>query len=157
MHLVTLVMWIPPQWQFSKPDKMRAMALYSMKLLPDWTKAYEKKKIVNISISELFPLRVLSHTLTRFSAVPHQKGSRIRTTLENGTGHSIFYKIVCVPNEDSDQLAHPRSLIKVFAVSLKTLWIIDYPQNELRRLICICAGRTCPKTRFLMYLTLRFK
>ena len=30
-------------------------------------------------------------------------------------GHSISHKIVCAPNEDSNQHAHPHSLIKVFA------------------------------------------
>ena len=29
-------------------------------------------------------------------------------------GHNISYKIACVPSEDSDQPAHPRSLIRVF-------------------------------------------
>ena len=30
-------------------------------------------------------------------------------------GHSISYKIACAPSEDSDQPAHTRSLIRVFA------------------------------------------
>ena len=30
-------------------------------------------------------------------------------------GHSISYQIACAPSEDSDQPAHPRSLITVFA------------------------------------------
>ena len=29
--------------------------------------------------------------------------------------HSVSYNIACVPSEDSDQSAHPRSLIIVFA------------------------------------------
>ena len=33
----------------------------------------------------------------------------------NEQGHNISYKITCVPNEDSDQSAHLRSLIWVFA------------------------------------------
>ena len=31
------------------------------------------------------------------------------------SGHSISYKIARVPSEASDQTAHPRSLIRVFA------------------------------------------
>ena len=35
--------------------------------------------------------------------------------LKNEPGHSNSYKIACVPSGDSDQPAHPRSLIRVFA------------------------------------------
>ena len=52
----------------------------------------------------------------------------------NEPGHSIFYKNACARSADSDQPAHPRSLIRVFTVRLKTLWILDYPQRALRRL-----------------------
>ena len=34
---------------------------------------------------------------------------------------AISCKLACALGEDSDQPAHPRSLIRVFAVSLKTL------------------------------------
>ena len=33
----------------------------------------------------------------------------------NKPGHNISYKLTCAPSEDSDQPAHPRSLIIVFA------------------------------------------
>ena len=49
--------------------------------------------------------------------------------------HSSSYEIVCAPIEDSDQPAHPRSLIRVFAVRLKSLRIIGYPHNAPRRLL----------------------
>ena len=35
--------------------------------------------------------------------------------LTNEPGNSISHNIACVPSEDSDQPAHPRSLIRVFA------------------------------------------
>ena len=54
-------------------------------------------------------------------------------------GHSISYKIDCAPSEDSDQTARPRSLIRVFAVRMKTLWVLGYPQSALRRFWSDCA------------------
>ena len=38
-----------------------------------------------------------------------------------GPGHSISYKMACVPSEDSDQPAQMRRLIRVFAAHLKML------------------------------------
>ena len=49
--------------------------------------------------------------------------------MTNVPGYSIFYKIACAPSEYSDQLAHPRSLIRFFVVHLKTFWILGYPQS----------------------------
>ena len=42
-------------------------------------------------------------------------GSLFTDEVRNYTGHSISYKIACAPSEDSDQPAHPRSLIRVVA------------------------------------------
>ena len=36
--------------------------------------------------------------------------------------------------QDSDQLGHPPSLIRVFAVHLKKAWVLSYPLSTLRRL-----------------------
>ena len=49
-------------------------------------------------------------------------------------GNIVSYKIACAPSEDSDQTARMRSLIRVFAVRLNTLWILDYPSSFVRRL-----------------------
>ena len=38
------------------------------------------------------------------------------------------YLLKCTPNEDSNQLAHPRSLIRVFVVRMKKLCILGYPK-----------------------------
>ena len=43
-------------------------------------------------------------------------------------------KMVCAPSEDSDQPGHPHSLIRVFAVRLKTAWVLSYPLSAQRRL-----------------------
>ena len=40
----------------------------------------------------------------------------------------------CAPSEDSDQLGHPPSLIRVFAVRLKNAWVLSYPLSAQRRL-----------------------
>ena len=44
------------------------------------------------------------------------------------------YLLTYAPNEDSDQTAHPRSLIWVFVVRMKEVCIIDYPRYAQRRL-----------------------
>ena len=38
-------------------------------------------------------------------------------------------KMTCAPSEDSDQPGHPSSLIRVFAVRMKKLWVLSYPQS----------------------------
>ena len=40
----------------------------------------------------------------------------------------------CAPSEDSDQLGHLPSLIRVFAVRMKQLWVLSYPFSAQRRL-----------------------
>ena len=40
----------------------------------------------------------------------------------------------CAPSEDSDQLGHPPSLIRVFAVRMKKAWVVSYPLSGQRRL-----------------------
>ena len=40
----------------------------------------------------------------------------------------------CAPSEDSDQPGHPPSLIRVFAVRMKTSWVLSYPLSAQRRL-----------------------
>ena len=38
------------------------------------------------------------------------------------------YLQTCAPNEDSNQTAHPRSLIRVFVIRMKKLCILGYPK-----------------------------
>ena len=40
----------------------------------------------------------------------------------------------CAPSEDSDQSGHPPSLIIVFAVRMKKVWVLSYPLSAQRRL-----------------------
>ena len=40
----------------------------------------------------------------------------------------------CAPSRDSDQPGHPPSLIRVFAVRMKKLWVLNYPLSAQRRL-----------------------
>ena len=74
-----------------------------------------------------------------------------------------MYLLTCAPNEDTDQPAHPRSLIRVFVVRMKKpcfLAIQNAPNEDSdqtarkRRLVWILAWRTCQTVRFL---TLRLK
>ena len=65
------------------------------------------------------------------------------------------YHLKYTPNEDSNQHAHLRSLIKVFPVHMKkrsALAIQNKASDQtswMRRLIWIFAGYTCPRVRFL--------
>ena len=54
-------------------------------------------------------------------------------------GNSTSYKIPRASSGNADQLAHLHSLIGVFAVSMKTLWIFGYLQSALRRRWSDCA------------------
>ena len=42
-------------------------------------------------------------------------GQRKSFRISYEPGHSIYYRIACAPSEDSDQPAHLRRLIRVFA------------------------------------------
>ena len=42
--------------------------------------------------------------------------------------------MACVPSEDLYQPGHPPSLIRVFAVRMKKVWILSYPLSEWQRL-----------------------
>ena len=55
--------------------------------------------------------------------------------------HDKTNKMVCAPSEDSDQPGHPPSLIRVFAVRMKKVWVLSYPLSAQWRLIRL--GR-CP-------------
>ena len=43
-------------------------------------------------------------------------------------------KMACSPSEDSGQLEHPPSLIRVFAVRMKKALVLSYPLSAQRRL-----------------------
>ena len=42
--------------------------------------------------------------------------------------------MACAPSEDSDQSGHLPSLIRVFAVCIKTAWVLSYPLSTQQRL-----------------------
>ena len=48
----------------------------------------------------------------------------------------------CASSEDSDQPGHPPSLIRVFAVRMKKVWVLSYPLSAQRRLLIRLGG--CP-------------
>ena len=48
--------------------------------------------------------------------------------------HDKTNKVACAPSEDSDQPGHPPHLIRVFAVRMKTAWVLSYPLSAQRRL-----------------------
>ena len=49
--------------------------------------------------------------------------------------HDITNNITCAPSEDSDQPGHPPSLIRVFAVRVKTHWALNYLLSTQWKLI----------------------
>ena len=48
--------------------------------------------------------------------------------------HDKTNKMACMPSKDSDQLGHPPSLIRVFAVRMKKAEVLSYPLGAQRRL-----------------------
>ena len=44
----------------------------------------------------------------------------------NEPPHGKTNKMACAPSEDSGQPQHPASLIRVFAVRMKKVWILNY-------------------------------
>ena len=45
------------------------------------------------------------------------------------SGHSISYKISCAPSENTDQPAHPRNLIRIFAGLSGNLGVAKYSKR----------------------------
>ena len=54
------------------------------------------------------------------------RASNVLMKLTSANKLSIFYKFACAPSEDSDQPAHPRSLIRIFA---RALWVAKDPKR----------------------------
>ena len=52
--------------------------------------------------------------------------------------HDKTNKMIRTPSEDSDQPGHPPSLIRAFAVHIKTPWVLSYPLSTQRRLWSDC-------------------
>ena len=51
----------------------------------------------------------------------------------NEPAHGKTYKMACAPSKDSDQPGHPPSLIRVFAVRMKKVWVLSYLLGAQRR------------------------
>ena len=66
-------------------------------------------------------------------------GCRLQLLFEVNHKDIWACKIATVPSGDSDQTAHLRSLIRVFAVCLTTFWLLGYPNSVLQRLWSDCA------------------
>ena len=49
--------------------------------------------------------------------------------------HDKTKKMTWAPSDDSDQPGHLPSLIRVFAVRMKTTWVLSYTLSAQRRLI----------------------
>ena len=47
----------------------------------------------------------------------------------NEQEHDINDKITCASSVDTDQLGHPPSLIRVFAIRLKKGWVLGHPSS----------------------------
>ena len=72
---------------------------------------------------------------------------------QNKPAHDKTYSKTCATSEDSDQTAHPRSLIRVFADRICLLQSLDYTKKDKREMLsywvdvqadlCSCAGSHC--------------
>ena len=56
--------------------------------------------------------------------------------------HDMTKQSDCAPSKDSDQPGHLPSLIRVFAVRMKEVWVLSYQLSAQRRLIRLdgCPG-----------------
>ena len=61
------------------------------------------------------------------------KAAEICYEITNEPPHDKTNKMACAPSEDSDQTAQPPSLIRVFAVRMKKVWVLSYPLSAQRR------------------------
>ena len=89
--------------------------------------------------------------------IDRQSLSVMKTTIEPQC--EKMYLLPCAHNEDSNQPAHSRSLIRVLVVRMKKVCNLGNPKCDhkdseqialMRRLILIFTERTSPKVRFLM-------
>ena len=58
--------------------------------------------------------------------------TRVRKT--NEPQHDKSNKMTCAPSQDTDQTGHPFSLIRVFTVRMKKVWVLSYPLSAQRKL-----------------------
>ena len=69
------------------------------------------------------------NVINRFERSVHigiTRAGKKETSL-NEPPHDKTNEVACAPSEDSDQLGHPPSLIRVFAVRMKKAWVRSYP------------------------------
>ena len=108
-----------------------------------------------------------SHTLQNIFSYGVMTFSRVAAYMQMHTSwrwrrHDVnrqkMYVWKCTPSEDSDQLAHSRSLIRIFTGSIMDsqgckFFHVDNEDSDqtarMRRLIWVIAVRTCKKVRFL--------
>ena len=61
---------------------------------------------------------------------PHDKKKKKTTTKKKQQQKTKKKKMACAPSEDSNQPEHPPSLIRVFAVRMKKVWILSFPASH---------------------------
>ena len=61
-------------------------------------------------------------------------GTTLRQETRNEPPHNKTNKMACAPSEDLDQPGHPPSLIRVFTIRMKKVWVLSYPLSAQRRL-----------------------
>ena len=80
-----------------------------------------------LSSTNYIQIKTYGHIKDCRSNLHHQQKTICAATWQNQQNG-------CAPNEDSDQLGHPSSLIRVFAVRMKKAWVLNYPLSAQRRL-----------------------
>ena len=82
--------------------------------------------------SVIYSLDVKSISPQSFRLILSQVSSISVITFE--PDQRVSYKTSGASSENSNQPAHPRSLIRVYGVCLKMLWIRRYPRSALQKL-----------------------
>ena len=83
--------------------------------------------LVALVVPRLFFFRYLG------KAVLRDCGISSMSSLIFEPAHDKTYKMACAPGEDSDQPGHSPSLIRVFALSMKKVWVFSYPLRDSKK------------------------
>ena len=80
-------------------------------------------------------LRIYTKLITDYFSLLLDLSQRIQPQMStNEPPHDRTNNMACAPSEDSDQPGHPPSLIRVFAVRMKTHCVFSYTLSAQRRI-----------------------
>ena len=119
------------------------LQFYLIKKIMFWKRAYgiERTKAVALLLSDIASQKVIScGTFMDMSFIITIFCKCAQCLISYEPQREKTYLVTCEPNEDSNQPAHPRCLIRVFVVRMKKLCILAYPKCGQWRFWSDCAN-----------------